>query len=289
MLPQYKQQQSRCSGLTCAAYTIIFLLSINTLLLGTLVAGCAVFAYKAQPILSAVGPDDVRRLTSAIRAVDETDLMSNVGTIMQTVSDIHLLPENVIHTAYGVLGLDVGFFAKNVVDITGPALSSLQTIEFSTEGEADIYASTANILNVATSVANLLTPWKRVNDSPNPDLGILDTILGSGSAGSGASWVYSQLNATALKQVSAACMLMHNELDQVNLPAVSWKPFMVSNASPSGKYKLAVDTSAPTSTLVTPNVWSDVVNGVSHVCSGINEFVTRRDAMLQQVEAGKKQ
>ena len=115
----------------------------------------------------------------------------------------------------------------------------------------------------------------------------LDTLLGTGEKGTGTSWIYSQLNATALKQVSATCAVVHTQLATVNLPGVTWKPFEASNADPSGKYKIVVDPKAPTQSIVSPTTWTEVVDGVSHVCVGISEFVKRREALEQAAEAKK--
>lgn len=130
-------------------------------------------------------------------------------------------------------------------------------------------------------MAGALSSWKRVNEAPNPDLGVLDALLGSGEAGSGTSWLLAQMNATALKEVSGACSVMHTQLQTVNLPAISWKPFGVSSKNPSGKYELVIDGQAQTEHLLTEDTWQKVVDGVQHVCMGINTFATSREKREQ--------
>ena len=126
MLPPYQKEHKRGGGLKFAAWMIVGLLALNTLLLGTLVSGLVLVFYRAEPILAAIGPDDVRRVTSALRAADESELIPNVGSLMSTISNLHFLPSNVISTAYAILGMDVGTFAKDVASISGPALQAVQ-------------------------------------------------------------------------------------------------------------------------------------------------------------------
>ena len=126
------------------------------------------------------------------------------------------------------------------------------------------------------AVTGALTSWKRVNDAPYPDLGVLDTILGSGEAGSGISWLESQVNATALKEVASACTQMHTQLQTVNVPGISWKPFKSIDTAPSGKHTIVVDSAAKTEHLVSADQWSQIVDAVQHVCSGIDTFATTR-------------
>jgi len=274
--------------LNCAAWLIVTLLALNTLLLGVIVSGLAVFALRAQPLMSAVGPEDVARVTSALRAADEAGLVKNVGAVVDSLSNVHLLPANIFATFYSILGLDLGSLMTSAGDVTAPALQAVETVKFDSKDEANVYATVANVLNVGTSVATLLSSWERVNDSPHPDLGILDAIFGTGVAGSGTSWLLSQLNATALKQVSASCSVMHTQMAGVNLPSVSWKPFVPSDAAdPSGKYKLVVDSQAETQHLLTPGTWEQIVDGTGHFCAGIDTFATNALANTQRAQTAK--
>lgn len=278
--------ERRRAPLVAVLSCIAMLLFINTLLLSALVGGLAMFAVKAQPIVSAIGPEDVHRVQAALHTMEEANIVKNVGKITSSLSNIHLLPTDLLSTAYAVLGLDYGAFAKSFVDISGSALQAVQGLKFDTTTEAQGYAYTANVLNVGTSLAKEISSWSRVNTAPPPDLGILDAILGTGEAGSGTSWVMSQLNVTELKKVSTACSALQTQLVDVNVPSVTWKPFMPSpKADSQGKYTLVVDAQYPTQHLLTPNQWSQIHDAVGHVCSGINEFANKRIAATSVEES----
>ena len=66
---------------------------------------------------------------------------------------------------------------------------------------------------------------------------------------------------------------------------MTWKPFGTSNADPSGKYKIVVDPRAPTQSIVSAGTWTQIIDGVSHVCVGVNEFVQRREQAQAAEEA----
>jgi len=223
--PHTKSQR----GLMCAAWIGVSLLALNTLLLGALVTGLVLTSVKVQPLLSSVNADDIRRLSAAIGAADETDLVRNVGSVMKTVSQVHLLPSSLTKTAVALLGFDVANFADSVNGITSPALQAIKGLEFAGSSEANDYAHVATYLYVTSTIAKMLGSWQRVNDAPDPDLGILDVILGSGEAGSGVSWLRQQVNATELKAVSASCTAVHKQLLTTNFPGISWKDFTSSN------------------------------------------------------------
>merc|ERR1711918_33548 len=154
----------------------------------------------------------MRQLSAAIQSVDDTNLIGNIGQIVQTVSKAHLLPANLASSAFAVAGFDVGSFAQSVTAVTNPALKAIRSLKFDTVDEVDGYQDVATSLYITTSVAQQLSSWQRVNDAPHPDLGILDALLGDGSAGSGTSWIVSQVNASSLTKVVSACKGVHAQM-----------------------------------------------------------------------------
>ena len=51
-----------------------------------------------------------------------------------------MLPASLVASADAVLGFDFGMLAKNVTDISSQALSALEHLQFTNEGEVNVYA-----------------------------------------------------------------------------------------------------------------------------------------------------
>lgn len=238
----------------------VCLLALNAVLVGGLVFGVLIFVAKMEPIVV------------------------NAGNILDKAGNLRIMPYSFADTVDGVLGLDLGNIAGTVDGIATSATKAMTALNFADEGEAQTYASFATLFQSTHEVLAPFKTWKRANDSPPPDLGILDILLGVTEdkklLPSLTAWLVSQFDEEKLQRVGNTCNAFHKSLQTTALDTVvltQWCPVQ----GPGGYVLQEASSCYPPSTnstpaanppLIPPQTWASIKEGVLHACQALDHF-----------------